>query len=147
MRLDDCYRKRMLKERSPNPLMSGKAMEMAYQKLNRSVELDENGFHEEAVVASYSGMFQAARALLFKDGVTERSHYCVILYLRKNYRDVLGDEMISWLDMYRNERHAWFYGVETMQIDYIESKEAIERSSDFIEKTSEILEKSDKRRL
>jgi len=30
-------------------------------------------------------MFQGARALLFKDGCVERSHYCVVEYLKRHY--------------------------------------------------------------
>lgn len=79
MRLEDCYRNRILRKGRPNLLMSEKAIDMAYEKLDRSVDLKEKGFLEESVVASYSAMFQAARALLYSEGITEKNHFCVIL--------------------------------------------------------------------
>lgn len=94
--------------------MSEKAMDMAYEKLERSVELKEKGFMEESIVAAYSGMFQVARALLYSEGITEKNHYCVVLYLRREHMGDLGPELIGWLDQYRVERHNWFYGVESL---------------------------------
>ena len=129
----------MLRRETPNTLMSGKALDMAYDKLDRAIELREKGFHDEAVVASYSAMFQAARALLFSEGVVEKSHYCVILYLKDNHKNSLGMELISWLDLYRIERHTWFYGVESMDTDETGSEEAIDRSNEFIDRISNIL--------
>jgi len=139
MRLEDCFRRRLLRRETPNHLMSNKALDMAYEKLARAVDLKENGFFDEAVVASYSAMFQAARALLFNEGVMEKSHYCVVLYLRENHKKTLGMELIGWLDMYRTERHAWFYGIESMNVDEVEAGEAIERSNKFIDRISKLL--------
>ncbi len=119
--------------------MSNKALDMAYEKLERANSLMEKGFHDEAVVASYSAMFQAARALLFSEGIVEKSHYCVILYLEDKHKNSLGMELISWLDLYRIERHTWFYGVESMDTNETGSEEAIERSNEFIDRISKIL--------
>lgn len=80
-------------------------MEMAFQRLEKAKDLRSSGFHEECLVASYSAMLMAARALLFRDGIIEKSHYCVILYLRDIYNEKIGEGPISWLDVYRVERH------------------------------------------
>jgi uncharacterized protein (UPF0332 family) len=81
-------------------------------------------------------MFQAARSLLYKEGIVEKNHYCVVLYLKENHSDSIGLELIGWLDMYRVERHSWFYGVEPLDTDENEAEEAIERSNRFIDKVS-----------
>ena len=89
-------------------------------------------------------MFQAARSLLFKEGIIEKNHYCVVLYPKENHIDSIGSELISWLDLYRTERHSWFYGVEPLDTDEEEAEEAIERSNKFIEKISNLKKKKKK---
>jgi len=108
MRLDDCFKKRLLRTDKPDILKSKKALEMANLKIERAGELLESGFYEESIVSSYTGMFHSARALLFKDGITERSHACVIAYLSKEYGKTLGRIALAgliltgWKDMNRS---------------------------------------------
>ncbi len=85
MRVDDCFKKRLLRISKPDSLKVAKALEMAKVKNERARDLFENGFFEESIVSSYTSMFQAARALLFHDGVVEKSHACVVAYLREKY--------------------------------------------------------------
>jgi uncharacterized protein (UPF0332 family) len=115
---------------------------MAEVKKERAQDLFENDFFEESIVSSYTSMFQAARALLFHDGVIEKSHAWVIAYLRENYSSKLGQNMINWLDTYRLERHESFYGLEKSTIDEDEAEDAIEKSEKFLESVQQILQKS-----
>jgi uncharacterized protein (UPF0332 family) len=85
MRSDDCFKKRLLRRTKPDPLKVTKALEMAKLKEERAQELFKNNFFEESIVSSYTSMFQAARAILFNAGVIEKSHACVVAYLRENY--------------------------------------------------------------
>jgi len=84
-------------------------------------------------------MFQASRALLFHDGVIEKSHACVVAYLREHYSSAIGQDKINWLDTYRLERHESFYGLEKSNIDEDEAKDALEKSEKFLEKVQQIL--------
>jgi len=45
------------------------------------------------LIAVYMGYFHAARALLYRDGIREKSHYCIGVYL-ESYREkgLLEDE-------------------------------------------------------
>jgi len=61
-------------------------------------------------ISSYTAMFHAARAILFRDGVKERSHECIPLYLRENYPALAGQA--NMLDSYRKYRHEALYGLE-----------------------------------
>ena len=140
MRLDDCFSKRLLRKDKPDILKTKKALEMADQKKERAMELFENGFFEESIVASYTAMFQAARALLFKDGIIERSHACVIAYLKENFVQTLGHDRIGWLDTYRLERHESFYGLESSHFNKLEAKDALKKSEKFVQSTKEIIE-------
>lgn len=74
MRIKDCYEKGLLRKRRPDPRKCERAMELAHKDLERARKLLESEFYMESRLLSYTGMFQAARALLFKDGIFERSH-------------------------------------------------------------------------
>jgi uncharacterized protein (UPF0332 family) len=139
MRLEDCFKMRHLRMTHPDNDMSEKALDMAFEKLDRATELHEREFYDESVVSSYSSMFQAARAILFKEGVIEKNHFCVVLYLTEHHSADLGTDLISWLDTYRLERHQWFYGVESLGTNIEESEAAIRRAGDFLEKAEKIL--------
>lgn len=139
MRLDDCFKKRLLRTDKPDILKSNKALEMANLKIERAGELIESGFYEESIVSSYTGMFHSARALLFKDGITERSHACVIAYLSKEYGQSLGQDRISWLDTYRLERRESFYGLEASGMNKYESKDALSKAEKFLESVKNII--------
>jgi uncharacterized protein (UPF0332 family) len=141
MRVDDCFEKRLLRRSKPDPLKVTKALEMAQVKKQRALDLFENDFFEESIVASYTCMFHAARAILFHDGIIEKSHACVVAYLRENYSSKLGQNMINWLDTYRLERHESFYGLEKATIDEDEAKDALEKSEKFLESIQLILHK------
>jgi len=141
MRADDCFKKRLLRRTKPDELKVTKALEMAEVKKERAFELFEKDFLEESIVASYTSMFQAARAILFHNGIVEKSHACVVAYLREHYSSKLGQNMINWLDTYRLERHESFYGLEKTTIDEDEAKDAFEKSEKFLETVQQILKK------
>jgi len=139
MKASECFQKRLLRRTHPDPLKVTKALEMAEMKKERSQDLFENDFFEESIVSSYTSMFQAARALLFHDGVIEKSHACVVAYLREHYSSTLGQDKINWLDTYRLERHESFYGLEKSNVDEHEAEDALEKSEKFLETVQQIL--------
>lgn len=142
MRVDDCFEKRLLRRIKPDLLKVTKALEMSEVKKDRAFDLFKNNFFEESIVASYTSMFHAARAILFHDGIIEKSHACVVAYLREHYLSKLGYNMINWLDTYRLERHESFYGLEKTTIDEDEAIDALEKSKKFLESVQKILQKT-----
>ncbi len=59
---------------------------------------------------SYNSLFHSARALLFNKGYTERSHYCLITFLKEEYSkypQVL--KYLNLLNMYRSFRESIQY--------------------------------------
>jgi len=143
MRSSDCFKKRLLRKTKPDKMKMKKALEMAELKLERSQELLNNEFYEESIVSSYTSMFQAARAILFNDGIIEKSHACVVAYLKENYEQTLGKDRISWLDTYRLERHESFYGLEKSFIDEEEAEDALEKSEKFLWSVNQIIKNLD----
>ena len=139
MKASECFQKRLLRRTKPDPLKVIKALEMAEVKRQRAQDLFDNDFFEESIVSSYTSMFQAARALLFHDGVIEKSHACVVAYLREHYSSDLGQDKINWLDTYRLERHESFYGLEKSNVDEHEAEDALEKSEKFLGTVQQIL--------
>ena len=141
MRIKDCYSKGLLRKRRPDLGKSERAMELAYKDLERANKLLESNFYMESRLLSYTGMFQAARALLFKDGIFERSHFCVVEYLRENYvkKHILDTSYVNWLDTLRTIRHESLYGLEIAEETSEEAEDALEKASRFIEKIASIV--------
>ena len=145
MRLQDCYDKGLLRKRRPDPLKSERALELAKADLKRAARLLESEFYMESRLLSYTGMFQAARAILFKDGVFERSHACVVEYLRVNYtkKHILDINYVNWLDSLRVERHETLYGLDIIDVTKDEAEDALSKGLKFVEKIDGILGKKE----
>jgi len=81
-------------------------------------------------------MFHAARALLFKDGVKERSHICVVVYLKEKYPKLR--KLANQLDTYRRNRHNTLYALDILISDD-EAKQAIKDAELFYEQIKNII--------
>ena len=73
MNLRDCFRKRLLRRDKPNAIKSARSLEVASIKLEEAEKALKIGLFDAAVILSYTAMFHAARALLFLDGIIEKS--------------------------------------------------------------------------
>lgn len=82
-------------------------------------------------------MFHAARAILFRDGIKERSHLCVISYIQETYPQLR--RLANQLDTYRRNRHNTLYALDFL-ISEDEAKQAIDDAEQFNKKIKEILE-------
>ncbi|CAG0950412.1 hypothetical protein METP2_00175 [Methanosarcinales archaeon] len=135
MNLEECFEKRLLRNALPDRLKSEKAIEMAQRAIMEAEKLFKHGFYEQVILYSYTAMFQGARALLFKDGFVEKSHYCVVEYLKRHYVKIgkLDQSHIHWLDTYRIERHETLYGLEKMDIQEKDANAAIISAKEFLE--------------
>jgi uncharacterized protein (UPF0332 family) len=134
MNIKECFEKRLLRNASPDRLKSNKALEMSDRALEQAEKLMEHGFYEQVILYSYTAMFQGARVLLYKDGITEKSHYCVIEYLKQNYvqSGKLNQSHVYWLDTYRIERHETLYGLESIVVNEKDACEALKSATGFL---------------
>jgi uncharacterized protein (UPF0332 family) len=144
VRLKDCYDKGLLRKRRPDLGKCERALELAKKDLERAAKLLESEFYMESRLLSYTGMFQAARALLFKDGVFERSHACVVEYLKEFYikKHILDISYVNWLDSLRVERHESLYGLDVIDFSKDEAEDALGKAMKFVKKISDIIKKS-----
>lgn len=115
MRLDECFQKRLLRRERPDPEKCRKSIEVATAKLDEAQRAFKHGLPDATVVLAYTTMFHAARAILFRDGFVEKSHVCLVVYLREKYVKTgrLSGYLINDLDSIRIDRHETLYGLET----------------------------------
>ena len=74
-------------------------LEEAEKNLNASA-------YGSCISSSYMAMFHSARAILFKDGIREKSHYCIARYLEKYVKsNILEEKWVLLLDRIRDIRH------------------------------------------
>lgn len=115
MRLDECFRKRLLRGERPDIERSKRSVEVAAAKLDEAQRAFKYGLLDATVVLAYTAMFHAARAILFRDGVVEKSHVCLVEYLKEKYVKPgrLSGYLVNNLDSIRIDRHETLYGLET----------------------------------
>ena len=139
MNIAECFEKRLLGRTKPDTKKAMRLLEIAEKKLETAKESFEKKLYGPTIIYGYTSMFHSSRALLYKDGISEKSHYCLVLYIRENYSKDIAPYLINSLDSYRKERHETLYGLE-----FVETKKdaslIIKDAEQLLEKVKEILE-------
>jgi len=76
-------------------------------------------------------MFHTARSILFRDGIKERSHECIPIYLKEQYPEL--EDLANILDSYRRFRHHAIYGLD-FEMDEKEAQASLDFAEEFLEK-------------
>lgn len=129
MKLDDCFRKGLLKRIPPDMENAHRSIELSASNIEDADENLRIHRYRVVIVSSYTAMFHAARALLFKDGIKERSHECVPKYLKEKYKDM--GMYANVLDTYRRFRHSAIYGLDVV-LDEDEARTALNSAKEFL---------------
>ncbi|MFW6014637.1 MAG: HEPN domain-containing protein [Candidatus Nanoarchaeia archaeon] len=111
MKVKELFEKRLLRKIPPDKEKSVKSLEISLKHLNEAKEIKSLMYNDMIILACYTCMFHAARALLYKDGVQEKSHYAVYIYLKENYSKALGN-LIFEFNAAREQRQEGLYGLE-----------------------------------
>ena len=138
---NDCVKLGMIKKVAPSAAQANTQMEKSQTLFNEAKTAIKTGSPNAAVLAGYASMFDAARALLFRDGFRERSHACVARYLEANYSEKLGMSTIHMLDEHREKRHKVTYSSEYYPT-LSEAKELVAFAEEFLKKISFLLDSS-----
>jgi uncharacterized protein (UPF0332 family) len=105
----------------------------------------ENNLKNESlrscILTSYLAMFHAARAILYSDGLREKSHFAVARYLEDKYaRDgSLEKQWVKLLDHYREMRHDDQYSTSFLATEE-EAENALNSARDFTVRMRKLLE-------
>lgn len=115
-KVEDCFSKGLLKVTTPEPQLAKKAIKRArniLKEIPRAVKADLLEMSQQRI---YQAAFHGAKVLLYKDGVKERSHYCVAAYLTEKYSKLFPKNLLILLDELRDVRHESQYGLEVPSI-------------------------------
>ncbi|MBU0497733.1 MAG: HEPN domain-containing protein [Candidatus Thermoplasmatota archaeon] len=134
----DCFRKGLLQHVQPSKAKGERSIEMAHEWLRESRKnLDATAF-ASSISSSYMAMFHVSRAVLFRDGVREKSHYCIARYLEKYVeKDFLEEEWVFLLDRIRDVRHKDQYAL-LQCVTEEEAQSAYQSAQRFMERMQQL---------
>jgi len=115
----DCFEKGLLKKTQKNSDLAKKSLRQANFFLDEAESLIDLEKQVMAAISLYSAYFHVARSLLYKDGIKERSHYCIARYVEEEYvnKKLLNIKFLNAFETIMNMRHNIQYSTETITID------------------------------
>jgi len=130
----------MLKKIEPNMNYAKQSIKQAEHFLKEAEELIETKINDMAFIALYNASFHAARALLFRDGVKERSHYCVSKYIEEKYgeKEIITMRQAVILDSLRQRRNTIQYSLEQPELEE-DLEEIYDEVENFLERIKKLL--------
>lgn len=137
MDVERFFKERKLRRIEKDLGKSKASLLISEQKLGRAKELFQSDFFDQAVLTAYTSMFHSARALLYKDGVQEKSHYAVYAYLDSKYSRVLPKHLINSFLIHQNKRKEILYGFE-YDISKDDAESSIVDAEDFLQEAKKI---------
>ena len=137
MTIENLFRQGLLKKIVPSTERSRKSIEVAERYLKDAGKTVTHHIYDLAIIAAYSATFHAARAILFKDGIAERSHFAIYEYLKEKHKE-FGITIIETFDHYRKLRHSTAYGLDTV-VGQKDAVGAVNFANEFVKKAKEYL--------
>lgn len=136
MRVGDCFKEGLLRKTKPSKQFAIKSLDTSSSYIEDGKDNLKMKNYNLVIFCSYTAMFHAARALLFRDGIKERSHICVVSYMRETYPNL--KRLANQLDTYRRNRHNTLYALD-MLISDDEAHQAIKDAELFYEQITNII--------
>jgi uncharacterized protein (UPF0332 family) len=109
-----CFEKGLLKKTFPQPDLAKKDIKQAEFFLKESEELLELNKKQIAAISLYNAYFHTARSLLFKEGIKERSHYCIAKYIENHFE---LEKFVNSFETIMSIRHNVQYSTEIIEIE------------------------------
>ena len=134
MKLRECFERRLLRKESPDLDRSKRSIEIAETKLIEAEKALKYEIFDATIILAYTSMFHAARSILFRDGIVEKSHVCLSEYLKNMYVNTgkLSEASVNALDNLRIDRHETIYGLETKSTRK-EAEFSVAKAKEFLE--------------
>lgn len=145
MNIQTCLMEGLLKKDNPDFEKSKSSIKMAEHKLDLAERDFQSEIYENSIISAYASMFHSTRALLFKDGYKERSHFALYVYIKEKYSDKIEKMYLSELNSMRLERHELMYGLERSKESYeVEAESAIQVAKGFLKTVKKLLDQNSK---
>ena len=140
--LSDCFERRLLTNTGPSTGLARKSLKQAEIFLVDAVDLINIGKSRMATIALYNAFFHTARALLFRDGIKERSHFCIARYIEEKYvcEGLLNADFLSYLDALRDARHETQYSLDVISLE-IDMNAAVGICREFMKAVEGLIER------
>jgi len=139
VKLNECFKEGLLKKMKASNQYAIKSLDASLSYIQDAKDNLKMNNYNLVIFCSYTAMFHAARGLLFRDGVKERSHICVVSYLRETYPNLR--RLSNQLDTYRRNRHNTLYVLDVLISDD-EAHQAIKDAELFHEQMKNIINES-----
>lgn len=139
----DCIKEGLLRNIPPSKEKTEGSIKAANKWLEESEKNLRNETFNSSALSSYLSMFHASRAILFRDGFREKSHYCIARYLEEKYvkKKLLESKWVELLDHYRELRHNSQYDVSFFASKE-EAENALKTAKEFVKMMIILLSKS-----
>jgi len=137
---EDCFRFRLLRKINPDKEKTKRSLEISDIKLEEARKALNLKIFEYVILGSYMAMFHSARALLYKDGIQEKSHFALFIYLKEKYKDQIPINILNLLNIHRTERHEAMYGLEYRPTEE-DALTAVEDAKIFVKEVKKAIEK------
>jgi uncharacterized protein (UPF0332 family) len=141
-RVQTCFEEGALRHVEPSKGKAFNSLAFAGEWLNEAATNLASGSYRSALASAYLAMFHAARAILFRDGIREKSHYCVGAYL-ETYVDQgkLESQWVEVFDRLRSARHTDQYSFEARPTkEELEAK--LNTAREFVSRMQKLLEET-----
>jgi uncharacterized protein (UPF0332 family) len=111
--LDNCFERKLLTGTDPSAGLAKKSLKQAALFLMDAEDMVKIENERMGTIALYNAFFHVARTLLFKDGIKERSHFCIARYIEEKYvnKKLLNKDFLDYLDTLRDARHETQYSL------------------------------------
>jgi len=140
LNIEDCLEEGLLKRVPPNKDKAIKSLEKSKHLLELAESELNSGFYESAIVSAYMSVFHAARAILFRDGFKERSHYALYVYISEKYEGKMEKWLINELNALRLQRHELMYDIEkSVEVLEEDANTALNIAKEFLRSVKKIL--------
>jgi len=141
-RLEECYERGLLRKVGASFDKALLSIAQAREWVTEAGYDCDAGAPRSAIMAAYMGYFHAARALLFRDGVREKSHYCIGVYLESYCENgLLEDEWVLRFDHMRGLRQNDQYSLDARPT-VLEIQQALAEAEKFIDRMEQLVKAS-----
>ena len=142
--IEECFRRGLLRRVEPSATKSAESLRRAGEWLDEAEKNVAAEAYRSALASTYLAFFHAARTVLFRDGVREKSHYCVGIYLEKYVeQNVLEEKWVMLFDRMRSARHTDQYSFHIPPSSE-EVESAMKAAESFIERIARLMRETAK---
>lgn len=138
--LEKCFEKKLLMRSTPSLGLARKSLKQAKSFLIDAEDMIKFKKERMGIIALYNTFFHTARALLFKDGIKERSHFCVARYIEERCVNTkaISLKFLTYLDLLREIRHDAQYSLDETVIEE-DLEDIVEVCKEFISVVEKLL--------